>query len=56
MTIAEQICFKNKSVQFGVCFDMDKLEEYKKVVTNKISLAKVLHNIIQGVIQNLSKW
>lgn len=56
MTVAEQIRFEDQALQLGASFDPEKLGEYGKEIRSKISLARVLMNVIQGVAGNLSKW
>jgi len=56
MTVAEQIRFEDQALQLGASFDPEKLAEYRNEIKSKISLGRVLMNVIQGVAGNLSKW
>jgi hypothetical protein len=56
MTIAEQIRFGDQSLHFGACFDTDKVDEYRKEVKSKVSLAHMLINVTTSVAERLARW
>jgi len=57
-TLASQIRYSDEGsgVYVGASFDAGKIELYKREITERISLAGVFENFVQGVIQNVSKW
>ena len=57
-TLASHIRFSDQggALYVGASFDEGKLEQYKKEVDGRVSLAEVLENFVQGVINNVSSW
>jgi len=55
-TLASHIRFSDQggALYVGASFDEGKLEQYKKEVDGRVSLAEVLENFVQGVINNVS--
>lgn len=57
LTIATGANFELGGVpNIGAFFDPAKAPEYKKEVIGRVSLAKVLPNIIDAVIRNIAAW
>ncbi|CAE6701514.1 hypothetical protein [Paraburkholderia aspalathi] len=57
LTIASSVDFSAGGVpRLGAFFDPDKLKEYQKDVSGRISLSKAFPNFIDGVLQNVAKW
>ena len=57
MTIAVGMSFSEKGgLYVGSSFDDSKLEQYRKEVNGRVSLAKVFPNFIDGVANNVAKW
>ena len=56
MTMAEQIRFSDHAVFLGAAFDPAKIQAYKKEAKRKVSLARVLGNVIEGAIGNIVTW
>lgn len=56
MTMAEQIRFSDQALFLGAAFDAEKIEEYKKEAKGKVSLARVLGNVIEGATGKIEMW
>ena len=56
MTLAATISFSDEGAYVGASFDPGKIEAYRKEVTGRVSLAKALPNVFQGVKAQLSAW
>jgi hypothetical protein len=53
-TVASHICFKTEGALYvGCSFDEGKVEQYRKEVNGRLSLAKVFSNFVQGVVNNV---
>lgn len=57
-TLASHIRFSDegRALYVGASFDEGKIEQYRKEVAGRISLAEVFENFVQGVINNVSAW
>ena len=56
MTIASYVSFSDEGIYVGASFDDEKLDQYKKEVKARVSLAHVFNNIVDGVKANILKW
>jgi len=57
MTIAVGMSFSQSGALYvGASFDDGKLEQYKREVDGRVSLAKMFPNFVEGVTQNVGKW
>ena len=57
-TLASHIRFSDqgRALYVGASFDDGKLEIYRKEVAERVSLAEVFENFVQGIIQNIASW
>lgn len=57
LTIAAGMSFSQQGgLYVGAAFDEGKIEEYKKEVAGRVSLAEVFPNFVDGVSANVAKW
>jgi hypothetical protein len=55
-TIASQVSFSSQSLYVGTSFDEGKIEEYTKEMGDRVNLARVFANFVEGVKVNLFQW
>lgn len=56
MTIAAITSFSVEGLYVGASFDDEKVAEYDKEVTGRVSLARVFANFVEAVKRNVAKW
>ena len=56
LTLANLISFSEEGTYVGAAFDNGKLEAYRKETDGRLSLAKVLPNLMQGLKAQLEAW
>lgn len=56
LTLANSISFSEPGAYLGACFDVGKIDAYRKEVAGRVSLSEVFANFIAAVQANLAKW
>ena len=56
LTQATFVSFSDKNLYIGANFDNDKVQQYRQEVNNRVNLAEVFPNFVDGVIANVAKW
>jgi len=55
-TIASFVSIADKTIQLVPQFEESKVSEYKIEIDMRVDLASIFENIIDSVINNVSKW
>lgn len=56
LMIAYHMSFSDRNILLGPSFDNGKIEEYRKEISVKVSLAKTFGTFVKGIAANISSW